>query len=48
MTESIPTSRQAVFLQQGKIILHEAVDSIRERTGESVDALFREMFRAQL
>ena len=39
---------EAVFLQQGKIILHEAVDSIRERTGESVDALFREMFRAQL
>ena len=39
---------EAVFLQQGKIVLHEAVDSIRERTGESVDALFREMFRAQL
>ena len=39
---------EAVFLQQGKIVLHESVDSIRERTGESVDALFREMFRAQL
>ena len=39
---------EAVFLQQGHIVLHEAVDSIRERTGESVDALFREMFRAQL
>ena len=37
----------AVFLQQGRIVLHESVDSIRERTGESVDALFREMFRAQ-
>ena len=39
---------EAVFLQQGKIVLHESVDSIRERTGESVDALFRDMFRAQL
>ena len=39
---------EAVFLQQGRIVLHEDVDSIRERTGQSVDALFREMFRAQL
>ena len=38
---------EAVFLQQGRIVLHEAVDSIRERTGESVDALFRDMFRFQ-
>ena len=38
---------EAVFLQQGRVVLHEAVDSIRERTGESVDALFREMFRFQ-
>ena len=39
---------EAVFLQQGHVVLHERVDSIRERTGESVDALFREMFRAQM
>ena len=39
---------EAVFLQQGRVVLHEPVDSIRERTGESVDALFREMFRAQI
>lgn len=38
---------EAVFLKEGKVVLHEAVDSIRERTGESVDALFREMFRTQ-
>ena len=38
---------EAVFLQNGKVVLHEGVDSIRERTGQSVDALFREMFRAQ-
>ncbi len=38
---------EAVFLQNGKVVLHEGVDSIRERTGQSVDALLREMFRAQ-
>ena len=36
---------EAVFLREGKVVLHEAVDSIRERTGQSVDALFRDMFR---
>ena len=39
---------EAVFLRQGQVVLHESVDSIRERTGGSVDALFRDMFRAQL
>lgn len=39
---------EAVFLRQGELVLHESVDSIRERTGGSVDALFRDMFRAQL
>ena len=38
---------EAIFLQNGRIVLHEGVDSIRVRTGQSVDALFREMFRAQ-
>ena len=38
---------EAIFLQRGKVVLHEGVDSIRERTGESVDALVREMFRAE-
>ena len=37
---------EAVFLQQGSVVLQESVDSIRERTGKSVDDLFREMFRA--
>ena len=37
---------EAVFLQQGQIVLHESTDSIRERTGGSVDELFRNMFRA--
>lgn len=39
---------EAVFLRQGQVILHESVDSIRERTGGSVDQLFRDMFRAQV
>jgi len=38
---------EAIFLQRGKVVLHEGVDSIRERTGQSVDALFREMFRSE-
>ena len=37
---------EAVFLQHGHVVLQESVDSIRERTGKSVDDLFREMFRA--
>ena len=39
---------EAVFLRQGQLVLHESVDSIRERTGGSVDQLFRDMFRAQI
>ena len=39
---------EAVFLRQGQVVLHESVDSIRERTGGSVDQLFRDMFRAQV
>ena len=38
---------EAVFLKEGKLVFHEAVDNIREREGRSVDALFREIFRAQ-
>ena len=38
---------EAVFLKAGKLVLHETVDNIREREGRSVDALFREIFRAQ-
>ena len=39
---------EAVFLRQGQVVLHESVDSIRERTGGSVDQLFRDMFRARV
>ena len=38
---------EAVFLKEGKVTLHDSVDGIREKTGKSVDALFRDVFRAQ-
>ena len=38
---------EAIFLKEGKIMLHETVDNIRQTQGKSVDALFREIFRAQ-
>ena len=34
-----------VFLKEGKIVLHKAADEIREEKGESVDQLFREVFK---
>lgn len=37
---------EVVFLQNGRVILQESVDSIREKEGKSVDALFREMFKS--
>lgn len=38
---------EAVFLKQGKVMLHRTVDSIREQEGKSIDTLFRELFRAE-
>ena len=34
-----------VFIQNGKIALHKAADEIREEKGESIDKLFREVFK---
>lgn len=36
---------EAVFINQGHIVLHKTVDEIREENGKSVDELFREVFR---
>ncbi len=36
---------EVIFLQNGRIVLHSSVDSIREQEGKSVDTLFREVFR---
>ena len=37
---------EVVFLHNGKIVRHDTVDNIRESEGKSVDALFREIFKA--
>lgn len=34
-----------IFLQNGQIRLHSSVDEIREKEGQSVDSLFREVFK---
>lgn len=36
---------EIVFLKQGRIEMAKSVDEIRESNGQSVDALFREVFR---
>lgn len=36
---------EAIFIQNGRIALHDTVDNIREQEGKSVDELFREMYR---
>ena len=37
---------EAIFLKQGKLILHAPVDELRETHHQSVDALFREVYRS--
>lgn len=36
---------EAIFLQHGMVALHKSVDAIREEHGQSVDGLFREVYR---
>lgn len=36
---------EAVFINQGQIVLHKTVDEIRQEQGRSVDQLFREVFK---
>lgn len=40
-----PVLDEAVFLKDGKVFAHRAVDDIRETEGKSVDAYFREVFK---
>ena len=40
-----PVLDQVIFLNQGQIVLHEDVDSLRQQYGQSIDQLFREQFR---
>jgi ABC-2 type transport system ATP-binding protein len=34
-----------IFLKDGKVILSKSVDEVRDESGKSIDALFREVFR---
>ncbi len=36
---------EAIFLRQGKVVLHKTVDEIRAENNMSVDELFREVFK---
>ncbi len=36
---------EAIFLKQGRVVLHQSVDELRESTGKGVDEYFREVFR---
>lgn len=36
---------EVVFLQEGRVLLHDEVDALREEKGKSMDALFREVFK---
>ena len=35
---------EVVFLKQGRVLLHQNADALREERGKSVDAIFREVF----
>lgn len=34
-----------IFLKEGRVVLHKEADEIREEKGESIDGLFREVFK---
>ena len=36
---------EVVFIKEGRFVLHAPVDEIREKEGNSIDSLFREVFR---
>lgn len=40
-----PVLDETVFLKEGRVVRHDAVDHIREVEGKSVDEVFREIFR---
>ncbi|MGT2947779.1 ABC transporter ATP-binding protein [Streptococcus devriesei] len=37
---------EVIFINQGKIVLQEAVDDLREKYAKSIDQIFREQFKA--
>lgn len=36
---------EAIFIQNGKVVMHKSIDEIRSVEGKSVDSLFREVFK---
>ena len=40
-----PVLDEAIFINPGRIALHQSVEEIRNEKGKSVDALFREVFK---
>ncbi|NLO09038.1 MAG: ABC transporter ATP-binding protein [Clostridiales bacterium] len=36
---------EVIFIKEGRLVLHEPVDEIREKKGKSIDSLFREVFK---
>ncbi len=36
---------EAIFLQNGHVVMHDTVDNVRSEHGKSIDELFREVFR---
>jgi ABC-2 type transport system ATP-binding protein len=36
---------EVIFIKEGRLVLHEPVDEIREKEGKSIDSLFREVFK---
>lgn len=40
-----PILDYVIFLKEGEVVLFEEAESIRQRTGQSIDQLFREVFK---
>jgi len=40
-----PILDRAIFLREGELVLHDEVENIREQKGQSLDELFREVFK---
>ena len=45
ITDVEPILDEVIFLREGRVVLYNSVDSIREEKGKSVDELFREVFK---
>ena len=39
---------EVVFLKNGKVVRHEAVDDIKEKEGKSIDDVFKDTFRMEV